>query len=737
MSSDANTDKYNYDYILYVINNKEIVCDGLQVDHIIMDLYGSTCRPVRESDIDDKETKIPSCITKKNISALIAKTKIYISKLETRIPLYDSYSQNILPIDRYAVYDRVMYDYYRFPNKEIIDLIKSNFNADPAITDQLILGNNNKILHFITFMDYFDNDILYQTYVNVFYKYSIYCGKEITLCKKPSFLPIFTHITPYFTKNEVINMALNNGEIPIKIGNYNDIDDNELIRLCKSVSKNEMSHEILMNHKKYMMHLNALGLIQFYTLQGAFFMNQYLRNNVLYKHRNAYLESLITPMWKTVVGAPAFDKRYTLYRFIKNDDYLVTVNIGDTFTESGFMSSTRDPFHFSQDSYFGFILIKINIPKDIPGIALCLETISSFPTEQEVIFPPNSRFKLMKKNLDCVYHHTDDHITAKVKVRYEFDWLENGPILFTRTLPSPAPYNVDFLTIPKNTDRISIIDKIKAFAHDYVNTMDQFELTIDGNTYTVMIEWYNSTSAYSKMYGLRTQHGFSMYSIKDGHMLFFIEIAEIESDAATAHKQPSGTPTMCINYYVNFNSLDHVNLISDTHLVTLYASIAHYFDIHKITIYANMMCCDRNIQYDNINIYGGKYCIDIYQYYVSSNKKYADILNIEMHPQFSYYDLDTLKKLSPSTVFVNTDGEIYQVYDKIYVTSGIGDNMAAFYVWLADTRCYLLSAYVAKLDMMFGESNPFRVPRYNFDATAYLYNRKIITTYSSQFRLSD
>ena len=37
-----------------------------------------------------------------------------------------------------------------------------------------------------------------------------------------------------------------------------------------------------------------------------------------YKYKNDYLESLIKPMWELIKNAPEFDKKYTLYRFIKN-----------------------------------------------------------------------------------------------------------------------------------------------------------------------------------------------------------------------------------------------------------------------------------------------------------------------------------------------------------------------------------------------------------------------------------
>ena len=123
-------------------------------------------------------------------------------------------------------------------------------------------------------------------------------------------------------------------------------------------------------------------------------------------------------MWNLVLSAPEFDKSYTFYRFIKEDSYLSGIKIGDLFTETGFVSTTRDPYYRSDLYKFGFILIKIKIPANRIGVALCLETVSHFPEEQEIIFPPNSKFKLISRDNDCVYYHTDSNFSSKIKTKY-------------------------------------------------------------------------------------------------------------------------------------------------------------------------------------------------------------------------------------------------------------------------------------------------------------------------------
>jgi len=46
-----------------------------------------------------------------------------------------------------------------------------------------------------------------------------------------------------------------------------------------------------------------------------------------------------------------------------------------------------------------------------------------FPQEQEIIFPPNSKFKLINKNKNCKYYNIDSDLAQKnkYKVRIPMD----------------------------------------------------------------------------------------------------------------------------------------------------------------------------------------------------------------------------------------------------------------------------------------------------------------------------
>jgi hypothetical protein len=721
-------------YLLFNIKQNKI--EIIDKDDVLDYLYEFEYRPINEKDVQsNKDKEIKDYIN--TSSDIIKEMKREISQIETKVPLFDVYGSNIFLIDKYDVYDRVTNQFYRFPDKKVLDTLEEKYNKmkNTNISDPLEERHLRKIELMIKFMNYFDLDLLYKTYVYVFYKYSKYLGQKITTCKRPSFLPQFNHILPYFTQQEIINILRNNGE---KVDEK--IDENEIALLCEKVKKQEMSYTVLLNHKKYITNNKNMGFIQFYTLQGSFMMNQYLRNQTIYKNQNVYLENLIIPMWKIILESPEFDKKYTLYRFVKSDSYIQNLKIGDIFTEKGFMSTTRNPF-YNFDDKFGLILIKINVPANTKGVALCLETVSYFPEEQEVIFPPASKFKLIKKDMDCEYYHTNVKFSSQVKTRYEFDWILNGEIGFSRIIDPLPIKKVDFLKIERKIGA-SLMEKLKDFERQYINDANQFKIDLGGKELTILQEWYDSTDVYKNFYAVESENGFSIYSIYDSHILFFIEIGEVNS-----------VPQMHVNYYVKYTSVDPNKVIGDENLMLFYSQVAYHFDIHTVIIYANYLSCNQSAGISDIQryqdmskgdlvdkkLFGGTFCVDFYGYFTTNKKKYSDlnILNVELYPKFSYYDLDDLKRLSPQKMLIKEDRELYQVYHKIYKLTKNNDTISDFYIWLKDTYCYLIENFTLKIDRILGSNNPFRKDYYILDPISYLYNRKYIKTYSSRFNLME
>lgn len=737
----------------YLLNIKNDKIENIDCTDALNKLY------YLEYTVPDKNQLIDFADKHIDVNTIIKNNKINLSKIEDSIPLYDIYTDNIYLIGKYNVYDRVMHQNYRFPSDDILDELKIKLKAleKKDSKDKLLLRQIKKINMMLNFMNCFDLDILHDTYIKIFYKYSNLAGKNTTNCMNQSFLPQVYHISPYLTRSEVINSALNYGiEVPDKI-----LESNEINSLCKQIKKYQFTSDILLKHQRYIIKSGFLGLVQYYTLQGSFFMNQYLRNLASYSGKNIYLEQLIQPMWNLVLDAPEFDKSYTLYRFVQRDDYLQYLKIGDVYIEEGFLSTTRDQFYKADEYGFGFILIKINIPKNTKGVALCLEFVSHFPHEQEFIFPPKSHFKLIAKDFNCDYYHTNPHFISKVKTRYEFEWIENESISFNKKSISKSLQTINFLEIKKSKS-FTLAEKIKYFEDNFVNEMFQFKIIIGNKELVLMTEHFNSTDIYKKYYAIESKNGFAIYTIYKNFILFFIEIGEM-----------NGENEIHINYYTKYSMIDPSKEIGDEELVTLFSSIAYFFDISNVILYGNYLSCNlydvgstgnKNIQFthvqsggkhnkikqrgfshnkqmveidinenlelktQNVDFLIGSYNVDIYQYLTTGIKKYSDIgiLNLELQPKFSYYDLDILKQIPPNKILKKEDGEIYQLYDKIFDKKN--NNIADFFIWLKHNKCYLIDNFVSKIDIVL-KSNPFKNDYYVLDSSTYLYNRKYISTY--------
>jgi|694.fasta_scaffold116025_2 hypothetical protein len=702
--------------------------------------------------------KIIKKLTESDYEEFIEHIKNYISSLEYKIPLYDAYTENLYIINRLSVYNRIIVQHYRFPDEKLYNYLKNKYDIkkiqhDNKKYDVLFSRKIKKLELMLEFLDNFNLITLEKTYFQIFYKYSPNSGKEIISCIRPSFSKYYPHLKPYYTRSEVINLALNLG---INIDNNKFIETSELNNLCDIVKKNDITSNILLSHQKYIINKDGLGLMQYYTLQGSFFINQYLRNFTSYKTKNEFLEKIIKQLYNLCIDSPEFDKSYIVYRFIKNDGYLNNLNLNDIYTESGFMSTTRDPFYRSDLYKFGFILLKIKIPKNIKGIALCIETLSHFPQEEEIIFPPNSRFKLIAKNEQCKYHHIDYKYSCNIKTRYEFEWIQsdNKKLEIIRE-PYIGTINViNFLNINKKDG--SLKDKILYFTNNYVNQLSQFTSKIGNIEFVNIAENYDSTSAYKDFYSIYTTDGFSIYSYHYGQLLYMIEI---------------GQDNMGYNMYVNRNSRYNASNLNSNdfnyeEFIKYIACIAYYFDIDKVCIFANYKSCniyDKNLlsrltnkkqrefankiegeSLDDINneelLSFGNYCEDFYRYLKYNVKEQymncKNILTIELKSGYNYFDLDLLKKANPNTIFYDDDNqlyddsdELYQIYKKTYLPLNRENTLSDLMVWIIENKCYLTVNIIEKLDRFYKDiKNPFIYDIYILNVNIYLYNRKLIKT---------
>jgi hypothetical protein len=698
---------------------------------------------IDDKDVLDKLYYLTHIVLKeKNVDEI----KKYISNLEYKMPLFDIYTSNIYLILRENIYNRVTYNHYRYPSKIVLEKLKDEYNKMNDINTDDVLQKRkiNKYKLMIEFLDNFNLDILEQTYYRMLYKYSLELGKNIIFCKRPSFNKYIHNTKPYYSKTQIINLALNMNII--KNIEKDDIDKLDVNGLCNKVSSNDINYNILLEHQKHIIKNDKMGLIQYYSVQGSFFVNRYLRNQVKYKSFNSTLDEIIKPMYKLCITAPAFDKDYILYRFVKEDSYLRKISIGDIFTEDAFMSTTRDPFYRADTFEFGLILMKIRIPKNKKGIALCVETISHFPNEQEIIFPPGSQFKLISRDDNTLYYHTDPVFSSKVKTKYEFEWI--GCEYIEKKREKERTLNeVNFLSL-KKPDLNTLDERIESFSNEVLDITSRFEIKVNNKKYTVIAEYFDSIGSYNKFYAINTSNGFSLYSLYNGYLLFMIEIGEINNRTQ-----------MHINYYVKYNTLMKEEIISDNDFLKLISSVAYYFNVERIVIYTenkpcSMMVYNKIQRHENkdknkkdgenndkdeenndkkINILTGNYCVDFYDYLKHNKKKYknTDITNIELKSYFSYYDLDLLKSINPETFLNRDDDELYQLYHKNYKLDYPSATLADYYVWLIENKCYLVDYLVVRMGRAYKTKNPFENDYYILDPYTYLYNRGEIKVYGS------
>ncbi|CAH6421836.1 ADP-ribosyltransferase exoenzyme [uncultured virus] len=727
-------------YILYFFEEKVLKISPKT--NVLDFLYYQKARVPLESDIieylesDKVDKKIENFFKGNNYKISIKKIKKSISKIDLKIPLYDEYTKNLYLINRNKVYEKVFYQYYRFPNKELIKLFKKRKAKLEILVEETNIKEQNlgefektQTVHYdlkkiieqrefrklelmINFLDQFDLETLQNTYIKVFYFYANEVGKNITVCIRPSFLPNFKHIKPFYSRTELINLSLNMGIIKPSLVYF---DEERVMNLCLLVKKNDINAETLLKHQDYIARSNSIGLVQFYSMQGSFFMNQYLRE-ISSDYKNPLLEYNIELIWKLINKAPAFDKSYSLYRFIKKDSYLKHLKIGDIFVDPSFISTTRDPFYRSDVYKFGFILIRIKLPENVIGVGLCIESYSNFPEEQEIILPPLSILRLDNKDESVPYYHTDDNYATNIKTRYEFTLIGKQDISFPKKsvfIENQLP--IDFLVINK-IETLTINERITYFIKNYVNKIYQFDSIIGNEKFTLIVEWYDSTEVYKNFYAEKTNNGFMIYTLLNGYIGFNIELGEDQFNTY-----------MYVNYYHKYSTIPNENKISDKDFIEFLSKLGYYFEIKKIVIYGKYISCD--FLERTGNYFGGNYCKDIYDYLKNGIKRFSKFDSIEIKPKFSYYELDRIKEVSPSIILSEDDrDEIYQIYKKIFKLEYPKDeqNLSKFYVWLIDNYCLFVENLVKKMSRFYNMENPFENDFYILDSVIYLYNKGLI-----------
>lgn len=728
-------------YVFYSNKHKTLII--VPDDQIVHDLYYFKISIPNKKQIDDYKSNKSKDKNRKEILEFINNFKSVqdlenhikkpISKLEYHIPLYDAYSRNLYLIYKDNVYSRVVRSEYRFPSNEFLDMIKKKIKSKEFNVDELDfkINKNETLASFssikyrklkqkltkervvrkmklmISFLSSFDLEILMMTYVKVFYFYANEIGKNITLCNRPSFNREFRHIKPYYSRNEIINLALNMGLIKSDDTYYTN---EKLMELCKKIRVNDISEDTIVKHQNYIAKNDFVGMVEYYSIQGSYFINKYLRN--IGDHmKNEAIEKQSKTMWKCVSGAPVFDKEYIVYRFVHDDSYLKHLKIGDIYQDTGFTSTTRDPFYRSKEYKFGFILLKIKLPPNMKGIALCVETFSSFPEEQELILPPNLKLKLESRDEKCNYYHIDDNYESQITRRYEFKVVGKAELKFPKYERMHEKSKlINFMKID-NSNTLSVEEKIRRFIDLHLDQNNQFITKIGktGPVLTFMTEWYDSTGAYKPFYRAVVSNGFNIYSFNDGYIDISIEIGENDLGGY-----------MYVNHYFKKNSFSPHKKIKDSDLVQFISELSYWFNTANVLVATIYVGCS-SVAKDGVYL-GGNYREDFYKYLKHKKKRFINEKD-GVNPGFDYFQLDKLRGVSPSVILRDTDqDELYQIYKKIYLDLKFKDNLSDFYIWLTDVHCSYVNVLESKMGRLFKFDNPFDFDHYRLNVASILYN---------------
>ena len=546
--------------------------------------------------------------------------KIKLSEYTLYIPMYDIYSDSIYPIENINLYYRLVSCHYRFINDEVKQWL---INKKDKLND-IIIQEKYKIN--LSIIDNYILDILEKTSYETLYRFSPDLGLTISICKRNSFNPYSKHLTPYYTKNELIKLGMNNKIIKMKNINTLDLMDKSLhYKICKKVSTNDISSKTISTHMKEIISNKCIGWVVYYSLIGSYIFNKILRDNLpIPRFLYDGVMKIIDTMNK--VDLP---NDYFFYRFIWDDPHIRDLKIGSTIIDRGFLSTTRDPFYspgIKMD--FGLILIRINVPKHIRGVGLLMENFSMFPKEEEFLIQPFTKLKLVAKDTNTIYFHINEKFEKLIKKKYEFTVVKVDTSMYKKLKieedDNIVCENINEMEISGNT-RIELFEKfiLKADNMGFFNNLD--------NIYNVT--WFDSLTSYQHMYYNKTKDGIIITNMIEGNLNISVECGE----------------KLVVNYSKTICYYDNSNLpyIIDDNMIAMFCKLFRYNEAYIFFEYCNFSKFSENYISDDVNteyLYTEMYCDTLYQY-VKNN---TTITNKYYKYEYGFWQIDNMmKKIVP------------------------------------------------------------------------------------------
>lgn len=547
--------------LLYdILKNKKINVDSIDIN-IKNKIINYEVRPLttKEYGLTSKSQSLKTSIRKKsNYNQYLNEFKSVLSKDDNILPLYDINNNKIFLIKKKDIY--YLIDSYKFR----------------PLNDKLIIFIiNNKLdeNHIIDIINLFDFDILEELLLRFIFYNTKEIGEDLTYLLNPAYIK-FLDINPYLKRSSIINIALNVGIIKHNqitadsafgsqsLENY----DNKIDDLYNKIKIYLFNKSEILSHMAHITTNNMTKIINFYTMYGAFFLNNYLRNKDNIYHDDNIIKQ-IKYFNNIIRNSPSLNTKKIIFRFIKEDFFLQELDVGDIYIEKSFMSCTRKPNINSINEDFGFILLKIILPPNIKGSCLCIESDSVFLNEKEIILAPGSKFRLKSIDNNVDFFIFGKNNQRNIKKKYEFEFIGFD----TLKIPEYDKINIPEIDFVKNNiDGDNLEEKIDFFWERYGRMVRRFNILLpNGNKKLLYCNYYNSTDTYANFFQYKIPDGFFIYSYNEDHEIdIFIEFGDI--------------------MIVNFPS-QHISIKSNPNIKLIVSLISYGFKINKIFLYPDFI----------------------------------------------------------------------------------------------------------------------------------------------------
>lgn len=527
-------------------------------------------------------------------------------------------------------------------------------------------------MRYLYILNHYDLAILNQTYTAHIQKLletldiETQCHlQDITSYEKETYLEY--SICPFFGKRELQIMSDNFGGSGFN-ANYE--------AMYQFIKSRHVKNELIVRHIEYIFDKRYVGLVDYYTFQGDRIFNTYLRKKKN-KEDNPIVRKWVNRMWKVIQKAPrGKDESIFLWRFLSNDDHItVQLQDGDIYCNNSFMSCSRDPYYLAN---FGKIVLRIRIPRLSETALLCIETFSRFSSENEILLPPNSRFRV--KIGSFKYRHVMKEVLDPIKC-LDLELIDQE--LNRRTLPFKAPLSSSYIPALdiKSLDlhqKFQLEHKIAHFNNTYSDANHQFQIHLEHIPYIFYWQYYKKTvnsSGKNKIRKYYYQYGGYSWVLMDPNNATILLLLEF------------GGEELHVNFHLSQYSFKDIIPVSDKALVKFLLLVAKAFELKRIIVHSNYRSCGQmlTVNPDRILEYHiRKYNHDVHTYLLNGLHRFRQVPSVTV----KLYGLEMLKNLSvPDKLRKRTS---YQTLARKMTFVSLQD----FFIHICKTECPYIQKYM-------------------------------------------